>query len=98
LRYNVLISQTQRGRVFLPLRPIYAGLFGDAATFGTTWWILLTLAAALRARRRCRRGLCARCAYDLNGSLSIDHCPECGTPIPGRAAGAHSATSRPVSL
>jgi hypothetical protein len=32
--------------------------------------------------RRKRRGLCAKCAYDLRSST--DKCPECGTPIPPR--------------
>jgi hypothetical protein len=36
----------------------------------------------LRSRRRLRRGLCSRCAYDLRG-LASPACPECGHPRPG---------------
>ena len=39
-------------------------------------WVLLRL----RARRRRRTGLCARCGYDLRAGH--DRCPECGDPVP----------------
>ena len=35
----------------------------------------------LRRWRRCRKGLCPDCAYDLTGNES-GVCPECGKPIP----------------
>jgi hypothetical protein len=38
-----------------------------------------------RDRRRPRPGYCRRCDYDLTGNVS-GVCPECGTPIPRRAA------------
>jgi hypothetical protein len=40
------------------------------------------LVLAIRARRR-RRGLCARCGYDVRVSAGL--CPECGSPLPLRA-------------
>jgi hypothetical protein len=38
---------------------------------------LLRLRSALTARRRAKRGWCARCGYDLTGNES-GACPECG--------------------
>lgn len=32
-----------------------------------------------RIRRRQRLGLCARCKYDMRGSIESGRCPECGT-------------------
>ena len=37
-----------------------------------------------RASPRTQRGLCRCCSYDLTGNAS-GVCPECGTPIPGKA-------------
>ena len=47
--------------------------------------LLLTLWLWHRGRRRPRPGHCRRCDYDLTGNVS-GVCPECGTPIPPRAA------------
>src|SRR2546423_2345445 len=41
--------------------------------------------ARRRERRRLRKGLCRRCAYDLRGNTSAV-CPECGTAIAAPAA------------
>ena len=35
----------------------------------------------IRERRNTRRGLCAKCGYDLRGSVGRAECPECGEPI-----------------
>jgi hypothetical protein len=38
----------------------------------------------LRRLARRRKGLCLRCGYDVRAST--EKCPECGTPVPPRAA------------
>ncbi|HPM24330.1 MAG TPA: hypothetical protein PLP66_10530 [Phycisphaerae bacterium] len=40
---------------------------------------LLVILAVVRLRKH-RRGICARCGYDLTGNVS-GRCPECGTPL-----------------
>jgi len=78
-----------------------AGLRNATVTTRAYWvpyWALVTLAsivplrwllvALTRARRR-RRGLCARCGYDVR--FSEGRCPECGAPLP--AASKRSTSS-----
>jgi len=54
------------------------GLAVNTALYGA-WWLAVVLGAraVLRWRRR-RRGLCARCGYDLRGLGEGEVCPECG--------------------
>jgi hypothetical protein len=40
-------------------------------------YCLATVPAAVRRRRRIRRGLCVNCGYDMRASA--ERCPECGT-------------------
>jgi hypothetical protein len=59
-----------------------ACLFGALPLWHAGRWVVRSPAA-----RRRRRGLCARCGYDLRASES-GRCPECGTPTgapPGAA-------------
>ncbi len=35
----------------------------------------------LKERRNIRRGLCAKCGYDLCGSVGRAQCPECGAAL-----------------
>jgi hypothetical protein len=44
------------------------------------FWFLLFLRARNRTLAR-KRGLCARCGYDLRAHQTGDKCPECGTPV-----------------
>ena len=53
---------------------------------GVALWLTLLILSLLRVKAyvRSRQGLCARCGYDLRGSLAADStaCPECGEAIP----------------
>lgn len=49
-------------------------------------WTVLVLRVC---SRRDYAGLCARCQYDLRGTLCSQACPECGTPL--RSVPAHTA-------
>jgi hypothetical protein len=60
----------------LPWRPVWLGLAGDTACFGSVWFAVLMLPGARRTFRL-RRGLCAACGYDLTGKTT-GVCPECG--------------------
>jgi hypothetical protein len=80
LRHNLLIAKNANGRVFLPLRPIWAGLAADVLVFALGWAGLFAGLRWARARRRVGRGLCAACGYDLRGTPRGVVCPECGHP------------------
>jgi len=61
----------------VPLRPIIPGQAINAATYGGSLWALLFLARSARPTLRRHRGLCPKCAYDLERNLAAG-CPECG--------------------
>lgn len=94
LRHNIVLLNTPRGRVMLPLRPIWPGLLADVAAFSAVWLALLLATGAARAFIRNARGRCPACGYDRRG-LPEPHgaCPECGT----RCAGAASAPRESIS-
>lgn len=62
----------------LPLLPIWPGILVDTAVFAAIWWVLFAGVFLLRSHRRRRRGLCARCGYDLQHTHRGQLCPECG--------------------
>lgn len=66
------------GKRVLPFRPIWPGLIGNTFMFAAVWFGVMALMNRHVARRRIRRGLCARCAYELRGIEGP--CPECGGP------------------
>jgi len=77
-----LRSQSQPGKYSdirsLPLRPIWPGFAINTLLYATILWLPFG-ALAVRRRRRIRRGLCPKCAYDLRGSPhDAAACPECG--------------------
>lgn len=53
------------------------GTFINTATFSTPLLLAAILVPRLRTRRRLRRGLCPRCAYNLHADFAFG-CPECG--------------------
>ena len=74
----------------LPLRPLWPGFAINTVFYALVLWLLFAAPFALRRRRRIKRGLCPKCAYDLRGSRRGPHpnplpegegetvCPECG--------------------
>ena len=61
----------------LPYHLIAPGFAINTVFYAGVLWTLFAMPAALRRKRRIRRGLCPKCAYDLRGSDSV-LCPECG--------------------
>jgi len=66
----------------LPLGPIWPGFAIDTVFYAAILWLLFAAPFALRRRRRIKRGLCPKCAYDLRGSKEATACPECGAARP----------------
>ncbi len=62
-------------REFLPIRPIWWGLFANWLIFAGVVWVGVATFSHLRRNRRKRRGLCEGCGYVMAG---LPLCPECG--------------------
>ncbi len=62
----------------LPLTPVWPGFVVDWLVWSTVWFAPLIGIAALRRRRRRRKGLCVHCGYSLTGLPEGAVCPECG--------------------
>jgi len=66
----------------LPLQPIWPGFAINTVFYAVVLWLLFAAPFALRRRRRIRRGLCPKCAYDLRGTpVGATACPECGAAV-----------------
>ena len=66
----------------LPLRPIWPAFAINTVFYAVGLWGLFAAPFALRRRRRIRRGLCPKCAYDLrNRPTDSTTCPECGATV-----------------
>lgn len=59
----------------LPWMPMVLGFATNTLFYGAVLFVPLFGVGVLKRRRRMKRGLCVRCAYDITG-LSV--CPECG--------------------
>ena len=65
--------------ISLPFKPIWPGFVINTVFYAVVLWPLFAGPLVLRRRRRIRRGLCPKCAYDLRGSPEdATACPECG--------------------
>ncbi|TVQ58055.1 MAG: hypothetical protein EA377_00400 [Phycisphaerales bacterium] len=67
----------------LPLRPIFPGFAINTLFYALLLWLLLFAPFAARRMIRCRRGLCAKCAYPVGVSPV---CTECGAAVPRKFA------------
>lgn len=76
-RFNIVLKHVARGRVMLPLRPLWRGILLDTALFAAGWASLLFGVTAARSLTRHLRGRCTGCGYDLRGKPD-QGCPECG--------------------
>jgi len=65
----------------LPLRPIWPGFAINTVFHAVVLWLLFAGPFVLRRRRRIRRGLYPKCAYDLRGTAEGAACPECGAAV-----------------
>ena len=74
-RPNTTLLPYQFG--FLPVLPTWPGFAINTAFYAVALWLLFAAPLALRRRRRIKRGLCPKCAYDLRGTQT-GVCPECG--------------------
>ena len=62
------------------LRPIWPGFAINTLFYAAILGIMFAAVGVLRRKRRARRGLCVKCAYDLRG-IDSSQCPECGEVI-----------------
>ena len=76
----------------VPTHILWTGVLINTTLAFPLWFALLSAPHLLRARHRRRHGLCAACAYDLQGLPPKSPCPECGksrAPIPANRSGEH---------
>jgi hypothetical protein len=85
------IQKMHLGTAHLPVQAIWPGFAINTVFYAAILWLLFAAPFALRKWRRIRRGMCAKCGYDLRGSPhpsplpegeGVPVCPECGTRLP----------------
>jgi hypothetical protein len=65
----------------LALVPVMPGFAINTIFYAVIAWAMFAGPGLIKRRRRIKRGLCVRCAYDLRGragDISGGSCPECG--------------------
>lgn len=86
LKQNIILRKQQTWAPFaawsravvVPAEILPLGLAANTAFYASAWWVAIFGLARSRRWNRQRRGLCARCAYDLRGLENGAKCPECG--------------------
>lgn len=70
-------DMTVRGdSIVVPYIPLALGVFANTLFYATLALALLTTLRWWRTRRRCKRGQCLACGYELGDGVGV--CPECG--------------------
>ena len=72
----------------LPTLMIWPGFAINTLFYATILGALFAVPAALRRKRRIKRGLCPKCAYPV-GTSAV--CTECGTPVTSKGTAAQSS-------
>lgn len=62
----------------IPIQPAPVGFAINTVVYATPFFLCSFLLIPLRRRRRIRRGMCPRCAYDRSSIPTGLSCPECG--------------------
>ena len=65
---------------FVPICPIWPGFAINTILYAAILWLPFAALGRFRRRRRIKRGLCPKCAYDLRGGNHAA-CPECGKAV-----------------
>ena len=76
--------QVPGGQYTAPQGALWPGFAINTVFYAVVLWLMFAAPFALRRRRRIRRGLCPKCAYDLRGSINATVCPECGAAAKAR--------------
>ncbi len=80
-------------RVALPLRPIWPGFAINTIFYTAILWCVTFGPFTIRRMIRHKRGLCAKCGYDLRGAMH-DLCPECGNATAHALRGDQAASTQ----
>ncbi len=78
VRGGAELGKGLRGRIMLPLRPIWWGLVGDVVIYAVVCAWVRSMWRRVRGVVCARKGKCARCGYDLRGTPAGKPCSECG--------------------
>ena len=63
--------------LWIPIRPLWFGLFADLLFYAVLWLMIFAGIGSLKRQLRFRKGCCATCNYNLTGNTR-GKCPECG--------------------